>query len=81
MPWKLTKRIDQSKAKYRTILDTANSYEETLKYTKEALKNPAKLESKRLEFSKDICGTIDGKVSERIYDVIKDKLDDLRSTK
>ncbi len=81
MPWKLTKRIDQSKAKYRTILDTANSYAETLKYTKEALENPSKLESKRLEFSKDICGEIDGKVSERIYDVVKEKLNDLRSTK
>jgi CDP-glycerol glycerophosphotransferase (TagB/SpsB family) len=69
MPWKLSKRIDQSKEKYRSILDTANSYEETLKYTKEALENPSKLESKRLEFSKDICGKIDGKVSERIYNV------------
>ena len=81
MPWKLTRRIDQSKAKYRTILDTANSYDETLKYTKEALENPSKLESKRLEFAKDICGEIDGKVSERIYDVVKEKLNDLRSTK
>jgi len=70
MPWKLTKRIDQSKAKYRTILETANSYDETLKYTKEALTNPRKLESKRVAFAKDICGEIDGKVSERIYETI-----------
>jgi len=70
MPWKLTKRIDQSKEKYRNILDRANSYKETLKYTKEALKNPSKLESKRLEFSKEISGEIDGKVSERIYETI-----------
>jgi len=70
MPWKLTKRIDQSKAKYRTILDTANSYKETLKYTKEALKDPTKLENKRLKFAKDICGEIDGKVSKRIYETI-----------
>jgi CDP-glycerol glycerophosphotransferase (TagB/SpsB family) len=74
MPWKLTKRIDQSKAKYRTILDVANSYEETLKYTKEALTNPLKLEDKRLEFSKDLCGDIDGKVSERIYEVVMKRL-------
>jgi CDP-glycerol glycerophosphotransferase (TagB/SpsB family) len=73
MPWKLSKRIDQSKAKYRTILDVSNSYNETIEYTKEALRNPSKLESKRLEFAKDICGTIDGKVSERIYErVIKE---------
>jgi len=73
MPWKLTKRIDQSKTKYRTILDTANSYEETIKYTKEALDNPSKLETKRLSFSKDICGEIDGRVSERIYEIVKKK--------
>jgi len=77
MPWKLTKRIDQSKSKYRTILDTANSYEETLKYTKEALGNPAKLESKRLEFSRDLCGEIDGKVSNRIYKIIKNAIPQL----
>jgi CDP-glycerol glycerophosphotransferase (TagB/SpsB family) len=70
MPWKLTKRIDQSKEKYRTILDTANSYEETLRLTKEALDNPAKLEAKRLEFAKDIVGVIDGRVSQRIYEVV-----------
>ena len=74
MPWKLTKRIDQSKAKYRSILDTANAYVETLEHTKEALKNPSKLASKRLEFAKDICGEIDGKVSERIYDVVIKKI-------
>jgi len=74
MPWKLTKRIDQSKEKYRTILDIAKSYKETIEYTKEALNNPSKLESKRLEFAKDICGEIDGRVSERIYNVIKRKI-------
>jgi len=73
MPWKLSKRIDQSKEKYRAILAIANSYQETLKETKEALLNPTKLETKRLEFAKEICGNIDGKVSERIYErVVKD---------
>ncbi len=78
MPWKLTKRIDQSKAKYRNILQSANNYIETLIYTKEALSNPDKLESKRLEFANDICGEIDGKVSERIYEVIVQKVKDNR---
>ena len=73
MPWKLSRRIDSSKEKYRTILDRANSYKETLQYTQEALKNPAKLEAKRLEFSKDLCGEIDGRVSERIYEVVLKK--------
>lgn len=74
MPWKLRQRIDSSKEKYRQILDNAYSYEETLKFTKEAFTNPEKLQAKRLEFSKDLCGMIDGKVSERIYDTILKKL-------
>jgi CDP-glycerol glycerophosphotransferase (TagB/SpsB family) len=71
MPWKLSRRIDSSKAKYRTILDTANSYKETINYTKEALSNPSKLEKIRLKFSRDIVGVIDGKVSERIYKTVE----------
>lgn len=74
MPWKLTKRIDKSKKKYRTILDIANTYEETLKYTQEALQNPLKLESKRLKFSQDIVGLMDGQVSNRIYQLVKEKV-------
>jgi len=74
MPWKLSQRIDKSKEFYRAILDNANNYEETLKYVKEAIQNPNKLQTKRLEFSKDLCGEIDGKVSERIYEVTLKKL-------
>lgn len=68
MPWKLKSRIDPSKEGYRIIFDNANTYKETYQYLKEALLNPAKLEAKRIKFSKDICGEIDGKVSERIYE-------------
>ncbi len=74
MPWKLTKRIDQSKEFYRTILDNAYNYEETILYTKEAIHNPQKLEQKRVEFSKDLCGNIDGKVSQRIYNTLIKKV-------
>ena len=74
MPWKLNQRIDKTKDRYRSIFDNANSYLETLKFTKEALKNPEKLEKKRLDFSSDICGNIDGKVSNRIYELILNKL-------
>jgi len=70
MPWKLTKRIDKSKEFYRSILDNAHNYEETIQYTQQALLNPSKLQEKRVKFSKDLCGEIDGKVSQRIYDTI-----------
>ena len=75
MPWKLTKRIDKSKEFYRTILDNAYNYKETIKYVKEAIINPTKLQSKRVEFSQDLCGTIDGNVSKRIYNTVMSKLD------
>ena len=77
MPWKLTKRIDKSKEFYRQILDNAYSYNETVQYTKEALSNPNKLESKRLKFANDLCGNIDGKVSQRIYKKVLDRLNEL----
>ncbi len=77
MPWKLTKRIDKTKEFYRAILDNAYSYKDTLKYTQEAINNPNKLEDKRLKFSKDLCGLIDGKVSQRIYKVAIKKLNEM----
>ncbi len=73
MPWKLKKRIDSKKDRFRKILDSAYSYHDTYTLTKEALVNPQKLEALRLEFSKEICGTIDGKVSERIVDILEAK--------
>lgn len=76
LPRKLNKRIDNSKDFYRCILDNAFNYDETIKYTKEALINPSKLESNRLEFSKELCGDIDGKVSERIYDIVLKRLEE-----
>lgn len=76
MPWKLSKRIDKSKEFYRSILDNANNYEETLKFTNEALFNPNKLQKKRVKFSIDLCGEIDGHVSVRIYDAVIKRLDE-----
>jgi CDP-glycerol glycerophosphotransferase (TagB/SpsB family) len=72
IPSKLRKRIDEGKEKYRQILDNANSYEETLLRTKEALSHPQKLSKLRTAFSKEICGTIDGKVSARIADLLEE---------
>ncbi len=73
MPWKLKKRIDSKKDKYRQILDNADNYNETMQLTKEALTNPSKLEDLRVKFSKEICGEIDGKVSSRIVDILESR--------
>ncbi len=72
MPWKLKKRIDNQKDRYREILDNAYDYNETKKLVKEALLNPLKLESLRLKFSKELCGIIDGNVSNRIVNIMEE---------
>jgi CDP-glycerol glycerophosphotransferase (TagB/SpsB family) len=72
MPWKLKKRIDTKKDKYRQMLENAFSYNDTLTLTKDALKHPEKLEDLRVQLSHEICGTIDGKVSSRIVDILED---------
>jgi len=74
MPWKLKKRIDTTKDFYRQILQSAENYAQTLLYTKEALINPSILEDKRVKFSKDICGEIDGNVSHRIVEIVRKSL-------
>ncbi len=72
MPWKLKKRIDTKKNRYRQMLANAYDYKDTLKLTKEALKDPDKLKDIRLKLSQEICGTIDGKVSSRIVDILEE---------
>ncbi len=71
MPWKLRKRIDPTKDKYRQILDNAHSYDETLSLTRKALQNPSEKQALRLKFAREICGAIDGNVSARIVDAME----------
>lgn len=71
MPWKLKRRIDSSKDKYRKILHNADDYSQTVSLTRQALENPHQLQEIRREFAEDICGTIDGNVSARIVDLLQ----------
>lgn len=73
MPWRLKRRIDSSKDKYRKILHNADTYAQTVSLTRQALQNPAELHKVRLEFAQDICGTIDGNVSARIVDLLQNE--------
>ncbi len=70
-PKKLKKRIDTSKDSYRKMFHSANSYNETKQMTLECLKNPNQFEGLRKEFSLQICGNIDGKVSQRMIEILK----------
>ncbi len=72
-PWKFKKRMDESKDFYRQILHSAYSYEETKTKTLECLKKPNELEELRVKFSSQICGKIDGKVSQRMIEVLQEE--------
>ena len=70
MPWKLSKRIDKKKDRFRQMLESADSYEQMKSLVNEALTNPHKLSNIRKKLSYELCGEIDGMVSRRISDLI-----------
>jgi len=73
-PWKLKRRIDSSKNRFRTMFDIALNYQETIRLTKLGLKDPKRKEKERLMFQKEICGDVDGMSSYRIYGEILKRL-------
>jgi CDP-glycerol glycerophosphotransferase (TagB/SpsB family) len=73
MPWKLKKRIDLKKDRFRSMLENAYNYDETLRLTLDALNNPNKLHKVRTALSNEICGNIDGKVSQKIVKLLEEK--------
>ena len=70
-PKKLLKRMDQGIDMYRSIGDNANNYNEMVNMVNDNINNKDKYEEIRIKYTKDICGVVDGKVSERIYELIK----------
>lgn len=71
-PKKLFKRMDKNMDRYRVVGDNPKSYIEMLKVTKMALKDNTIYEDARRSLAQDVCGKIDGKVSTRIVEVIKE---------
>lgn len=69
-PKKLLSRMDSGINEYRQIGENAKSYSDMLTAVRQELTNPTKYEQVRLSKATDICGTIDGKVSARIMDII-----------
>jgi CDP-glycerol glycerophosphotransferase (TagB/SpsB family) len=70
-PKKLLKRLDKGMDRYRLIGDNANNYKEMVQLVSENSLNPMKYEKSRLEMSQDICGTVDGSVSQRIFKIME----------
>ena len=69
-PKKLLNRLDKDIEIYRTIGDNAKNYKEMLIMVKENLQNKDKYKKQRISFTKDICGDVDGKVSQRIVKLL-----------
>lgn len=75
-PKKLLKRMDKDIDGYRSIGENPKSYKEMVEVVKTELLNPKKFENERIKKAVDICGIIDGKVSSRIAEVVKELIDE-----
>ena len=81
-PNKLLKRLDSDIELYRQIGENAQNYQEMVEQVNSNLKNPEKFEKSRIEYTKEIVGLVDGQVSIRIIELLKnhqkrEKLDEL----
>lgn len=75
-PKKILKRMDKDIDGYRNIGENPKSYKEMVVAVKNELQNPSKFEQERVKKSVDICGNIDGKVSFRIVEVVKELINE-----
>ena len=70
-PKKLLSRLDSGIDSYREIGDNASSYEEMVLMLKENINNKDKYKKVREAYTIDICGEVDGKVSQRIVQLLE----------
>jgi CDP-glycerol glycerophosphotransferase (TagB/SpsB family) len=71
-PNKLLKRMDAGIDSYRKIGDNAKTYDEMLYMTHDNMINKNKYKATREMFREEICGVVDGKVSQHIVNEIED---------
>ena len=71
-PKKLLKRMDKNMDRYKVVGENPKSYTEMVDVTKKALGDNSVFEEARVSLAQDVCGKLDGKVSLRIIEVIKD---------
>jgi CDP-glycerol glycerophosphotransferase (TagB/SpsB family) len=74
-PKKLLSRMDKGIDEYRTVGYNPRSYDEMRENVKHELDDDSTFRKARLEKTEEVCGVVDGKVSERIYEVIKGLFD------
>ncbi len=72
MPWKLSRRIDEGKDRYREMLYNASNYKEMSRLVVDLLENGLDEKSDiRKRYAKELCGELDGKASKRIVDLLE----------
>lgn len=73
-PWKLRKRMDKDIERYSDIAFDAHDYRDTLKILYKVLSNPPADHAGIKQYSRELLGEIDGRVSERIVDYLISRL-------
>lgn len=69
-PWKLKKRMDSDIELYSGIARDARDYQETLHILHDVLTNPTGNQTMIKQYSQELLGEVDGKVSERIVNYL-----------
>jgi hypothetical protein len=70
--YKLNKRLEQFLLKYRDVGENVFSYSDLKKCVEMELEDPIKNQEKRIQYTKELVGTTDGKVSERMLDCMQE---------
>ncbi len=73
-PWKIRKRMDADIERYSDIALDAHDYGETLNILNEVLSNPPADHALMKQYSRELLGEVDGRVSERIVDYLISRL-------
>jgi len=68
-PKKLLKRLDKGIDFFRRVGYNPKKYNDMLTHVEEALSHPQKHQTLRSEVTAAICGVVDGRVSQRIYEL------------
>lgn len=70
-PKKLLKRFDKGMDRFRQIGDNAKNYKEMVKMVHSNMANKNKYSDVRKQFMYELCGKVDGKVSQRVVKLLK----------
>ena len=70
-PKKLLKRFDKGMDRFRQIGDNAKNYKEMVQMVHSNMADKSKYSKVRKQFMYELCGEVDGKVSQRVVELLK----------